>query len=45
MITHKAGYHLYGIEVDGSGFRLTAHLRGLMPNGSIGDHGTLMVQR
>jgi 3',5'-cyclic AMP phosphodiesterase CpdA len=45
LLTHKAGYHLYGIEADEAGFRLTAQLRGLMPDGSIGDHGTLSVKR
>ena len=44
-LTHRAGYHLYCIEADETGFRLTTHLRGLMPDGAIGDHGVLSLQR
>lgn len=44
-LTHKAGYHLYSIEADETGFRLTAQLRGLLPDGAIGDHGMLTVKR
>jgi 3',5'-cyclic AMP phosphodiesterase CpdA len=44
-LTHKAGYHHYTIEADATGFQLTAQLRGLMPDGGIGDHGLLSLRR
>ena len=44
-ITHKAGYHLYTIAGDGSGFQVTAELRGLMPDGGIGGMGKLSVTK
>ena len=44
-MTHKAGYHLYGIGRDETGFLLTAQLRGLRPDGTIGDMGMLPLGR
>lgn len=42
---HKAGYHLYTIDADETGFLLTAQLRGLRPDGTIGDAGMLSLGR
>jgi 3',5'-cyclic AMP phosphodiesterase CpdA len=44
-MTHKAGYHLYTIGADETGFLLTAQLRGLRPDGAIGDLGMLSLGR
>ncbi|MCB8821626.1 metallophosphoesterase family protein [Microvirga rosea] len=40
-LTHKAGYHLFTIDRDDTGFLLTAELRGLTPEGTIGGMGML----
>ncbi|AWM86156.1 metallophosphoesterase [Microvirga sp. 17 mud 1-3] len=42
-LTHKAGYHLFTIDRDETGFLLTAELRGLKPDGSIGGMGMLSL--
>lgn len=42
-LVHSAGYYLYCIERNEGGFHLTAHLRGLQPDGSVGDLGTLSL--
>jgi 3',5'-cyclic AMP phosphodiesterase CpdA len=42
-LTHRAGYHLYTITREGAGFGVTAALRGIMPDGRIGDLGTLTL--
>jgi 3',5'-cyclic AMP phosphodiesterase CpdA len=44
-MTHKAGYHLYTIDADETGFLLTAQLRGLRPDGAIGDCGMISLGR
>jgi 3',5'-cyclic AMP phosphodiesterase CpdA len=44
-LTHKAGYHLFGIDRDETGFLLTAELRGLTPEGRIGGLGMLSLSR
>lgn len=44
-LTHKAGYHLFTIGQDETGFTLTAELRGLRPNGSFGGMGMLSLGR
>lgn len=44
-LTHKAGYHLFTIGQDRTGFFLTAELRGLNPDGSIGGLGMLSLSR
>lgn len=41
--THKAGYHLFTIDRDETGFLLTAELRGLKPDGRIGGMGMLAL--
>jgi 3',5'-cyclic AMP phosphodiesterase CpdA len=43
--THKAGYHLFTIDRDQTGFLLTAELRGLTPDGAIGGLGMLSLSR
>lgn len=45
MIVHKAGYHLYTIGQDETGFLLSAQLRGLRPDGTIGDLGMISLGR
>jgi 3',5'-cyclic AMP phosphodiesterase CpdA len=42
-LVHRAGYHLLGIDRDRTGFLLTAQLRGLKPDGTIGDLGMLSL--
>jgi len=42
-IVHKAGYHLYTIGRDETGFLLSAQLRGLQADGTIGDLGMLSL--
>ncbi|QFU17309.1 metallophosphoesterase family protein [Microvirga thermotolerans] len=42
-MTHKAGYHLFTIDRDETGFLLTAELRGLQPDGTIGGMGMLSL--
>ena len=42
-LTHKAGYHLFTIDRDETGFVLSAELRGLKPDGSIGGLGMLSL--
>lgn len=42
-LTHKAGYHLFTIGRDETGFLLTAELRGLTPEGTIGGLGMLSL--
>lgn len=44
-IVHKAGYHLYTVGSDETGFFLTAQLRGLKSDGSIGDLGMISLNR
>jgi 3',5'-cyclic AMP phosphodiesterase CpdA len=41
--THRAGYHLFTIDQDETGFLLTAELRGLKPDGTIGGLGMLSL--
>lgn len=42
-VVHSAGYHLFTIDSDKTGFFLTAQLRGLGPDGRIGDLGMLRL--
>src|SRR4051794_21717439 len=42
-LTHRAGYHLFTIDRDETGFLLRAELRGLKPDGSIGGLGMLSL--
>ena len=44
-LTHKAGYHLFTIGRDETGFTLQAELRGLTPDGAIGGLGLLSLGR
>jgi 3',5'-cyclic AMP phosphodiesterase CpdA len=44
-LTHKAGYHLFTIDQDETGFLLRAELRGLRPDGSVGGMGMLSLGR
>ena len=44
-LTHKAGYHLFTIDRDETGFTLQAELRGLTPEGAIGGLGLLSLGR
>lgn len=44
-LTHKAGYHLFTIGQDETGFTLKAELRGLRPNGTVGGMGLLSLGR
>ncbi len=44
-LIHKAGYHLFTIGRDETGFFLTAQLRGLRPDGTVGDCGMLSLNR
>lgn len=44
-LTHKAGYHLFTIGRDETGFTLMAELRGLRPDGTIGGMGMLSLAR
>jgi 3',5'-cyclic AMP phosphodiesterase CpdA len=44
-LTHKAGYHLFSIDRDETGFLLTAELRGLKADGTIGGLGMLPLNR
>jgi 3',5'-cyclic AMP phosphodiesterase CpdA len=44
-LTHKAGYHLFTIGQDETGFLLTAELRGLKPDGTVGGMGMLSLAR
>lgn len=41
--TVRAGYHLYTIEEGPTGFSVRAEMRGLMPDGTIGDLGNLAL--
>ena len=43
-LKHCAGYHLYEIDRTATGFSLTATLRGLLPEGGLGDLGTLTLK-
>ena len=45
VVVHRAGYHLYTIDADRTGFLLTAQLRGLRPDGTVGDAGMLSLGR
>lgn len=42
-LIHKAGYHLFTIDRDETGFVLSAELRGLKPDGSVGGLGMLSL--
>ena len=42
-LTHKAGYLLFTIDRDETGFFLTAEMRGLLPDGGIGGLGMLSL--
>jgi 3',5'-cyclic AMP phosphodiesterase CpdA len=44
-LIHKAGYHLFTIGRDETGFFLAAQLRGLRPDGTVGDCGMLSLNR
>jgi 3',5'-cyclic AMP phosphodiesterase CpdA len=44
-LTHRAGYHLFTLDRDETGFLLTAELRGLEPEGGIGGLGMLSLAR
>jgi 3',5'-cyclic AMP phosphodiesterase CpdA len=44
-LTHKAGYHLFTIGQDETGFLLAAELRGLKPDGTVGGMGMLSLAR
>jgi 3',5'-cyclic AMP phosphodiesterase CpdA len=44
-LTHKAGYHLFTIDHDETGFLLKAELRGLRPDGTVGGMGMLSLAR
>jgi 3',5'-cyclic AMP phosphodiesterase CpdA len=44
-LIHKAGYHLFTIDRDETGYLLTAQLRGLRPDGTVGDCGMLSLNR
>ncbi len=44
-LTHTAGYHLFTVEQDETGFLLKAELRGLCPDGSVGGMGMLSLGR
>jgi 3',5'-cyclic AMP phosphodiesterase CpdA len=44
-LTHKAGYHLFTIDRDRTGFLLRAELRGLKPDGTVGGLGLLSLGR
>ncbi|WP_230531683.1 metallophosphoesterase family protein [Microvirga roseola] len=44
-VTHTAGYHLFAIGKDETGFTLSAELRGLRPDGSFGGMGLLSLGR
>jgi len=44
-LTHTAGYHLFTIDRDETGFILSAELRGLRPDGSFGGMGMLSLGR
>ncbi|MBY0295264.1 MAG: metallophosphoesterase [Methylobacterium sp.] len=43
-LAHCAGWHLYGFERTGSGYAVTALLRGLTPEGRMGELGTLLLR-
>jgi 3',5'-cyclic AMP phosphodiesterase CpdA len=45
ILIHKAGYHLFTVGQDETGFFLTAQLRGLRPDGTVGDCGMLSLNR
>jgi hypothetical protein len=42
---HRAGYHLYTVDRDETGFFLTAELRGLREDGTVGGLGMLSLSR
>lgn len=42
-LTHRAGYHLFTVGEDETGYFLTAELRGLTPEGTIGGLGMLSL--
>ena len=44
-VVHSAGYYLYAIETEGTGFGLSAQLRGLMADGTVGDLGMISLNR
>jgi len=44
-LTHTAGYHLFTIGHDETGFTLQAELRGLRPDGTVGGMGMLSLSR
>jgi 3',5'-cyclic AMP phosphodiesterase CpdA len=44
-LTHSAGYHLYTIGTDETGVFLTAELRGLKSDGTVGDLGMISLKR
>ena len=44
-LTHKAGYHLFTVDRDETGFTLKAELRGLTPEGVLGGLGFLSLGR
>jgi hypothetical protein len=44
-LVHKAGYHLFTIGQDETGFFLTVQLRGLRSDGTVGDCGMVSLNR
>jgi 3',5'-cyclic AMP phosphodiesterase CpdA len=42
-LTHRAGYHMFTVGQDETGYYLTAELRGLSPEGTIGGLGMLSL--
>ncbi len=44
-VIHTAGYHLFTIDADETGFVLAAELRGLKPDGTVGGLGMLALDR
>jgi 3',5'-cyclic AMP phosphodiesterase CpdA len=40
-LTHRAGYHLFDIDLTESGITMSGRTRGLMKDGTIGDLGSL----
>lgn len=42
-LTHKAGYHVFTIEGEPGAYRIEARLRGLTPQGTIADMGSVAI--
>jgi hypothetical protein len=40
-LTHRAGYHVFEIDMTESGIHISGRTRGLLPTGEIGDLGSL----